>query len=74
VAPKSNILIIDEPDKGLDPASARDFAKALKKLEGTTDQIFVMTHNIHFETELAEENQIRIEKRNGVSYVAEDGK
>jgi DNA repair exonuclease SbcCD ATPase subunit len=67
VAPKCNLLVLDEPGAGLDPDSARQFARALRQLTGKFDSIFVITHNVHISQELGEENRLLVVKERGVS-------
>lgn len=67
VAPKCNLLVLDEPGAGLDPDSARQFARALRQLTGKFDSIFVITHNVHIAQELGEENRLLVVKERGVS-------
>lgn len=70
-APKTNLLILDEPGDGLDPVSAKQFAKGLKELTGKFSTILCVTHNIAILSELGEENRICIIKENGVSKMEE---
>jgi DNA repair exonuclease SbcCD ATPase subunit len=44
-APKSNLLIIDEPGHGLDDAGAKQFAEGLLKIRDRWRTIIVCTHN-----------------------------
>ena len=67
VAPKCNILILDEPGHGLDPIAAREFAVGLKTLKKKFKTIFVTTHNVHMLQEWGDEQTILVEKRNGIS-------
>src|SRR5262249_20391699 len=73
IAPRCNVLILDEPGNGLDPSSARQFAKALRELKAKFETIFVTSHNVHILQELQGENLIVVEKQNGVSRIVEDG-
>lgn len=65
VAPKSNVLVLDEPGDGLDAWSARAFAAGVRHLKQSN--VYVMTHNVHIEAELAGEKRLVVEKQNGVS-------
>lgn len=67
IAPKCNILLLDEPGDGFDPANARAFAIGLRKLKDKYSSIFLTTHNPHILDELAGENQMVVEKENGRS-------
>ena len=69
VAPKCNILILDEPGHGLDPIAARQFAVRLKELKKKFKTIFVTTHNVHMLQEWGDEQSILVTKRNGISQV-----
>ena len=71
VAPKCNILILDEPGHGLDPIAARDFAIGLKSLKSKFKTIFVTTHNVHMLQEWGDEQTIIVEKRNGISRMVQ---
>ena len=70
VAPKCNILILDEPGAGLDPNASRQFAIGLKTLKSKFKTIFVTTHNVHMLQEWGDEQSIVVEKRNGISRMA----
>jgi DNA repair exonuclease SbcCD nuclease subunit/predicted nucleic acid-binding Zn-ribbon protein len=69
VAPKSNILILDEPAEGVDEPVARQFARALKKLSKRFGLIFIATHNTHILSELSGEGSLIVEKRNKISRI-----
>ena len=66
-AAKSNLLVLDEPGAGLDPESAKQFARALKELKSKFESIFVITHNAHMAQELEGENRLLVVKEQGVS-------
>jgi len=70
VAPKTNLLILDEPGDGLDGPSARQFARGLKEIAGQFSTILLTSHNPNIISELADAKQVRIVKQNGVSHVA----
>jgi hypothetical protein len=69
IAPKCNILILDEPGHGLDPVAARKFAVGLKTLKEKFKTIFVATHNLHMLQEWGDEQTILVTKKNGISQV-----
>lgn len=66
---KSNVLVLDEPGAGLDERNARIFARALRKLVGRSESVFVITHNQNILAELDGERTLTVTKRNGVSAV-----
>jgi DNA repair exonuclease SbcCD nuclease subunit/predicted ATPase len=66
-APKTNLLILDEPGDGLDPVSAKQFARGIQQLKDKFCTIILVTHNPSILAELGEENQITIVKENGIS-------
>jgi predicted ATPase len=72
-APKTNILILDEPGDGLDSVSARSFAKGLKQVVSRFGCILLTTHNQHILSELADAKLVVVRKENGISEVV-DGK
>ena len=63
VAPKCNILILDEPGHGLDPIAAREFAVGLKTLKKKFKTIFVTTHNVHMLQEWGDEQTILVTRK-----------
>lgn len=67
LAPASNVLVLDEPGEGLDPASARQFAAALNVLKKRFSTIFLTTHNPAILSELAGEKVLTVIKQKGVS-------
>jgi DNA repair exonuclease SbcCD ATPase subunit len=69
VVSPSNLLIADEPGEGLDETNARRFAEGLLELKDRYHTIFVTSHNLHLLSVLAEERQVRIVKRGGISAV-----
>lgn len=69
VAPKCNVLILDEPGEGLDPQAARAFAQSLKTLQSKFDCIYVTTHNAAIMGELAGEHQLMVVKKSGTSRI-----
>jgi DNA repair exonuclease SbcCD nuclease subunit/predicted ATPase len=69
LAPKTNLLILDEPGDGLDPISARNFAKGLLAIAKKFAIILVTTHSPAILSELADSRTIQVVKENGVSQV-----
>jgi DNA repair exonuclease SbcCD nuclease subunit len=67
VAPKTNLLILDEPGHGLDPKSARQFAEGLLRLKDKIGSILVVAHNPAIESVLSGEKIWTVEKSKGVS-------
>lgn len=69
IAPKANILILDEPEEGLSPQNIKRFASELQKMKDKWESIFVVSHSPILLGELANERVIKIEKHHGVSRV-----
>lgn len=69
VSSLTDLLIADEPGEGLDERNARQFAAGLKELTDRFRTIFVTTHNPHVLSELSDQAQIVVEKRDGVSRI-----
>ena len=67
IAPKTNLLILDEPGEGLDAANARQFAQALPKLAERFGSVFITSHNQVILSELSGERTITVVKKNGRS-------
>lgn len=67
IAPKTNLLILDEPGNGLDSEGAKQFARGLLKLKKQFDTIILTTHNPVIEAELSGETTWVVEKKNGVA-------
>lgn len=70
VAPKTNILILDEPGDGLDATSARAFARGLKKVVKRFGTVILTSHNPSILSELSDVKSIKITKKNGISEAA----
>lgn len=68
-APKSNILVLDEPGNGLDAEGAKQFANGLLKLKDRFETIIVTTHSSIIESVLAGETTWMVEKKNGISQL-----
>lgn len=69
VAPRSNILILDEPGENLDAENARAFAAGIRQLVSKHSTIFLITHNQNIISELSDIREIRVIKQNGLSFV-----
>jgi len=67
VAPKCNVLILDEPGEGLDSQTARQFAKALLTLKKRFGSIWIATHNQIILSELSGERIVTVRKKNRIS-------
>lgn len=67
VAPKCNILILDEPCEGLDSQTTKQFARALKVLIKRFKSIWVISHNITLLSELSGERLLTVCKKDGLS-------
>lgn len=72
IAPKTNLLILDEPGDGLDSTSARQFARGLKQVVRQFGSILCVTHNDHILSELADAKHVVIEKKNLVSRISDE--
>lgn len=69
-APKTNLLILDEPASGLDPESAKQFAKGLLRLKDRYETVIVTTHSPIIEGLLAGETTWVVTKKNGQSELS----
>ncbi len=69
IAPKTNLLVLDEPGDGLDAISARHFARGLKSVVDKFGTILLTSHNPNILGELSSERAIKIIKENGVSRI-----
>lgn len=67
VAPKTNLLVLDEPGSGLDPVAAKQFALGLLKLKSRWGTIIVTNHNPIISEVLAGEKIWTVTKKNRVS-------
>lgn len=67
VAPKTNLLIMDEPGHGLDQVSARRFAEGLLRLKDRFETILVTSHSPAIVSALAGEQIWTVTKRKGIS-------
>ena len=67
VAPRCNLLILDEPGEGLDAQTAKQFARGLQQLVKRFGAIWVASHNVHILSELSGERTITAVKHNKIS-------
>lgn len=68
-APRSNVLVLDEPGEGLDSKNARRFAEALRKITKRFESVILTTHNQNIIGELSGERTLAIGKKNGTSFI-----
>jgi Herelleviridae exonuclease len=68
-APKTNLLILDEPGHGLDALSAKQFARGLKQIVKEFKTVLLTSHNEHILGALESERLVTIVKENKVSRV-----
>lgn len=73
-APKTNLVILDEPGHGLDAEGAKQFAMGLLQLKGRWPTLIVTTHSPIIEGILAGETTWVVEKKDGVSQFIDGGK
>jgi len=69
VAPKCNLLVLDEPGDGLDSVNAKAFASGLKKMNGQLGTVMLTSHNPVIVGELSGESNVIVEKREGISRI-----
>ena len=72
VAPKCNLLILDEPCEGLDQQTTKQFAKALQKLKHRFGSIWLITHNVNLLSELSGERVVTVVKHNKISTLQKE--
>ena len=70
-APQCNVLFLDEPGAGLDQQTAKQFARALRKLTKRFGSIYVATHNVDIASELGNEKTITVRKHRRISKILE---
>jgi DNA repair exonuclease SbcCD ATPase subunit len=70
-APKTNLLILDEPGDGLDPVSARAFSKGLREVVKKFGTILLTSHNPVILSELGDAKLVMVVKENKISRVEE---
>jgi len=64
-----NLLVLDEPSNGLDPVSARKFARGLNDIVERFRHVIVISHHAEFLKNLAPDNIWNVEKTNGISRI-----
>lgn len=69
VAPRCNILVLDEPGAGLDDQTARQFAGSLSILKKRFDSIYIATHNQAILSGLSNERVLTVQKKNKISRI-----
>jgi DNA repair exonuclease SbcCD nuclease subunit len=69
IAPKCNLLVLDEPADGLDSVNAKAFASGLKKLKDQLGTVLLTSHNPIIVGELSGESSIIVEKHEGISRI-----
>jgi DNA repair exonuclease SbcCD ATPase subunit/DNA repair exonuclease SbcCD nuclease subunit len=70
IAPKSNILVLDEPTDGLSPHNVKQFARAIREIK-KFETIFLVNHNPILSGELMEEKTLHVVKERGISRIEE---
>lgn len=68
-APKTNLLILDEPGHGLDALSAKQFARALKIVAQDYQTVLLTSHNEHILNALEGADIVKVIKHKGESSV-----
>ncbi len=69
-APKTNILLLDNPAHGLDEQSAKQFAKGLLRLKSRFETVIITTHSPVIEGALGGEAKVwTVTKKNGLSQL-----
>lgn len=67
IAPKTNVLVLDEPEAGLSPENIKRFAKVITKIKDRFETIFIVTHNPFLLSAIQPDKRIRIVKQNSIS-------
>lgn len=67
LAPRTNLLVLDEPGFGLDPESAKVFGRKLALLKDKFETILVVTHNEVIASLLHSDRTLTIEKEHKIS-------
>jgi DNA repair exonuclease SbcCD ATPase subunit/DNA repair exonuclease SbcCD nuclease subunit len=68
-APKTNVLVLDEPGRGLDALGLRHFAIALSSLKSEFETIIISTHDQTLASGLTADAVLTVVKTNRVSRV-----
>ena len=71
VGPDCNLLILDEPAEGLEPANAARLAEGIERLTARFSTILLASHNESIRSRFASGLGITIEKRNKISRIVE---
>jgi len=66
-APKTNLLVMDEPGTGLDQEGCKQFARGILKLKDRFETILLVTHSAYIEGLLSGETVYTVRKRKGRS-------
>jgi DNA repair exonuclease SbcCD nuclease subunit/energy-coupling factor transporter ATP-binding protein EcfA2 len=66
-APKTNLLVMDEPGSGLDQEGCKQFARGILKLKDRFETILLVTHSAYIEGLLSGETIYTVKKRRGRS-------
>lgn len=66
-APKTNLLILDEPGHGLDAEGCRQFARGILKMKDRFETILLVTHSAYISSLLSGETVYTVVKKNGRS-------
>ena len=69
IAQPTNLLILDEPGAGLDPAAAKQLGARLSKLTDKFETLLVVTHNQGIEAALGDSNTVTVTKKNRISTI-----
>lgn len=69
IAPKTNVLILDEPGMGMSEQNLKQFAKGLLKVKDKFETIYVVTHLPMLVSALSGEKHVKILKKNRISRV-----
>lgn len=68
-APRTNLLVLDEPGHGLDAEGQREFAHGILKIKDKYETIIMTTHSQIIESILSGETVWTVEKENRVSHL-----
>lgn len=66
-APKTNLLVMDEPGSGLDPEGCRQFARGILRLKDRFETILLVTHSAYIQSLLSGETVYTVKKSSGRS-------
>jgi DNA repair exonuclease SbcCD ATPase subunit/DNA repair exonuclease SbcCD nuclease subunit len=68
-APKTNVLVLDEPGRGLDELGQRQFAEALSTLKHEFETILISTHDAQMSSALAADSVLTVVKQDRTSRI-----